>query len=80
MTEELLNNKISLDEYNKIKMEIYEKKLESLRVEKIVLTNIECEKCDGVYKYVNYNMLHASRPPQKEVICTVCGDIRFIIV
>lgn len=43
------------------------------------LTNIKCEKCDGIYRHVDVFTVYTSQPPQKLVSCNVCGDKQYII-
>lgn len=43
-------------------------------------TGIKCQKCSGVYKYVDFHTVLLSKPAQQQVICDACGDKQYIPV
>lgn len=67
---------ISLSQYN----EYYEK----LNTEQVDFynrsTNIKCEKCNGIYHYVDSRFTLTSYPPKKSIICNICKDKQYIPV
>lgn len=65
----------SLNEYNNKMMD----KHNELKLRQ-TLTNVKCEKCDGLYRHKDFYTVYSSNPPQQLVVCVSCGDEQFIIV
>jgi len=58
----------------------YAKRQEEERAWSTRSTNIKCEKCDGIYRYVDSFTAYASNPSQQDIKCDKCGDLRLIKV
>lgn len=63
-------------------LEEYKAKAEKDKEEELAfrtrLTNIKCEKCNGVYRYKNSFEKLLTNPPQKIIICDACKDQQHI--
>lgn len=71
-----------MSEEKPMTLEEYKAKAEKDKEEELAfrtrLTNIKCEKCNGVYRYKNSFEKLLTNPPQKIIICDACKDQQYI--
>lgn len=69
---------ISLEEHNKAQTKLKEEKKEEEMAYRTRLTNIKCEKCDGIYRYIDSFEVFVTNKKQTGVICNKCNDTQCI--